>query len=350
MKSCLFALATLCACAPERDEGPDRALTLRLTPQPSETSVRLQAVSLVDEDVVWVSGLEGTYARTLDGGARWQVGIVEGAEDLQFRDVHGVDGRTAYLLSAGSGESSRIYKTTDGGEQWELQFVNDEPQAFYDCFDFWDAEHGIAFSDSVEGELVLLATSDGEHWHRLPSDALPAARPGEGGFAASGTCVTVQGDKRAYVATGAGSARLLRTSDRGATWEVFDTPVASDRDSAGLTSVAFWDENRGMVAGGDITAPESAQTNVAVTSDGGESFRIVSSPGFSGAVYGVAAIPGTAEPAFVAVGPKGAAYTLDFAVTWTLMSGASHWSLGFAPSGRGFLVGPDGRIQRIDLQ
>jgi photosystem II stability/assembly factor-like uncharacterized protein len=48
-------------------------------------------------------------------GKHWQAGVVEGAELLQFRDVHGVSAQEAYLLSAGVGEDSRIYKTVDGG-------------------------------------------------------------------------------------------------------------------------------------------------------------------------------------------------------------------------------------------
>ena len=53
-----------------------------------------------------------------------------GAESLEFRDVHAVDAATAYLLSIGSGEQSRIYKTTDAGLTWVLQFTNPEHAGF----------------------------------------------------------------------------------------------------------------------------------------------------------------------------------------------------------------------------
>ena len=106
-----------------------------LTPQRSGISVRLQAVS-VDDGVVWVSGLEGTYARSLDSGESWRPGVVPGAEKLEFRDVHAVDANTAYLLSSGTGDQSRIYKTTDGGASWSLQLVNPDSEGFFDCFAF----------------------------------------------------------------------------------------------------------------------------------------------------------------------------------------------------------------------
>jgi photosystem II stability/assembly factor-like uncharacterized protein len=89
------------------------APTLRV--QHSGTTNRLQAISPVNAEVVWASGIGGTFVRTTDGGRHWRAGVVEGAELLQFRDVHGVSAQEAYLLSAGVGEDSRIYKTVDGG-------------------------------------------------------------------------------------------------------------------------------------------------------------------------------------------------------------------------------------------
>jgi photosystem II stability/assembly factor-like uncharacterized protein len=330
---------------PSPAQAPDRWLLAFV--ETSATHVRLQAVSVVSDDVAWVSGLEGTFGRTTDGGNTWEIGVVEGAEELQFRDLHAVSSEVAYLLSAGPGTQSRIYKTMDGGKSWALQFANDEPEGFFDCMDFWDASHGLAYGDSVRGELVVLATEDGGTWRPVPQEALPRARDGEGGFAASGTCVVTQGDSVAYIATGAGSARVLRTSDRGRSWDSFATPVVGDSETSGLTSVAFAKTGDGLAAGGDISTPESTQPNVAVTSDGGGSWQLATSP-FLGPVYGVAGVPGTSPPVFVAVGPKGAAYTRDGAVSWTALSDESFWSVGFGPSGRGYMVGPDGRITRLE--
>ena len=95
-----------------------------LSAQHSGTDARLQAVSAVDSSIAWVSGVNGTWLRTLDGGHSWEVGSVAGADSLEFRDVYAVSADTAYLLSAGTGDQSRIYRTTDGGASWSLQFVN----------------------------------------------------------------------------------------------------------------------------------------------------------------------------------------------------------------------------------
>ena len=88
---------------------------------------------------------------------------------------------TAYALSIGAGELSRIYKTADAGRTWTAQFVNRDPKAFFDAMAFWDAKRGVVVSDSVDGQFVILTTSDGgASWERVPAAALPPALPNEG--------------------------------------------------------------------------------------------------------------------------------------------------------------------------
>src|SRR5947199_10482647 len=92
---------------------PSLALAQRWVPQNSTTTSSLRGVSAVNAKVVWASGTGGTWLRTTDGGSKWNAARVAGADDLDFRDVHGVDDRTAYLLSIGAGDKSRIYKTVN---------------------------------------------------------------------------------------------------------------------------------------------------------------------------------------------------------------------------------------------
>ncbi|HKP75803.1 MAG TPA: hypothetical protein VJT67_09700, partial [Longimicrobiaceae bacterium] len=143
--------------------------------QQSHTTALLQAVSAVDERVVWIAGHRATWVRTVDGGRTWEAGAMTGPDSaLEFRDVQAVSATTAYLLAAGPGEASRIYKTTDAGRNWKLQFINRDSAAFYDCLDFWDATHGIAVSDAVGGRMIVIRTDDGEHWSAVPDEGMPA--------------------------------------------------------------------------------------------------------------------------------------------------------------------------------
>ena len=223
-------------------------------------------MSAVSDRVAWASGTNGTVIRTSDGGTTWQRLAIAGAEKLDFRDIDAVDDRTAYALSIGAGELSRIYKTSDAGLTWIEQFVNHDPKAFFDAMAFWDAKRGVAVSDSVDGQFVILLTSDGgTSWVRVPASALPPALPNEGFFAASGTNVTVAAPNHVWVGTGAASqARVLRSSDGGRTWALSKTPLDAG-PSAGIFSIAFSDRTHGIVVGGDYKAESVAGNNAAFT-------------------------------------------------------------------------------------
>src|ERR1043166_3629166 len=154
--------------------------------QAIDTKSDLRGLCVVNPNVVWISGTMGTYARTTDGGKNWSVGTVPGAEKLDFRDVEAFGETAAYLLSAGPGDASRIYKTVNGGKSWVLQFKNADPAAFFDAIAFWDEKNGIALGDPVKGKFQLILTSDGgAHWKPLEAKTLPPALEGEGAFAAS---------------------------------------------------------------------------------------------------------------------------------------------------------------------
>jgi photosystem II stability/assembly factor-like uncharacterized protein len=301
----------------------------------------------VSDKVVWASGTGGTWVLTVDGGRIWKSGRVPGADSLEFRDVEGINGKEAYLLSSGPGNRSRIYRTMDAGDNWQLQFINKEPDAFFDCFAFWDRNSGIAFSDNVNGRFPVLRTENGgQRWSELGN--LPEATKGEGAFAASGTCIATFGGKSAWIATGAGtSARLLHTANRGESWQSIPTPIVQGSSTTGHTSIGFRSELIGLAVGGDIGDTTRVTDNVIMTRDGGKSWTVGGTLTFTGAAYGAAYVPGTTWA--MAVGPNGASLTEDDGRTWRAIDTQSYWSVAFAQNRTGYLVGPKGRITKVVL-
>ncbi|HKP82398.1 MAG TPA: hypothetical protein VJT69_10275 [Pyrinomonadaceae bacterium] len=319
----------------------------RWTMQSSGVAVRLRGVSAVSERVAWASGAESTVLRTVDGGTTWQKLTVT-SENLDFRDVDAVDAQTAYILSIGNGPASRIYKTADAGKTWALQFKNEDPKAFLDAMSFWDANNGIAFGDSIDKQFYILTTSDGGHtWSRVPQSALPPALENEGAFAASGTNIAVFGKSHAWIGTGAAAkSRVLRTSDRGRTWQIADTPLASG-GSAGIFSIAFRDAKHGVIAGGDYRKEQEAVDNLALTSDGGVTWTLVK--GLSGFRSVVAYVPGTTT--LVALGPSGGDYSFDDGRTWKPIEAAGVDTFSFAAGKQiGWGAGAKGVLGRLAFE
>jgi photosystem II stability/assembly factor-like uncharacterized protein len=329
-------------------------------PQNSGINAQLRGVSAVSASVVWASGNKGTYLRTTDGGDHWTAATVPGGEALDFRDVHAVDANTAYLMAT----AGRIYKTTDGGATWSLQYNNTAPGVFLDSIAAWDANHLIALGDPTDGTFLVVITSDGgKTWNQVPPSSLPPALGGEAAFAASGTCIAVEGANNVWFATGGvaekvlrswdhgktwedssgKAARVFRSRDRGKTWKVAETPIVSKSDSTGIFSIAFKDSKNGIIVGGDYKQQVEKTANAASTTDGGVTWKLVPRrpAGYrSCVVY----LPGNR---LITVGEKGADYSTDGGSRWSPLEGAGFHSLAVSPTGDCWAVGVDGRVARL---
>ncbi|MFZ0807787.1 MAG: hypothetical protein WAN03_16450 [Candidatus Sulfotelmatobacter sp.] len=345
----------------------------KLTFQRSNTTQLLIAVSPVNSQVVWAAGTGGTFVMTTNGGNTWTSGIVPGAEQLQFRDVQGVSDQVAYLMSIGNNTTDfRIYKTTDGGNTWSIEFTNETTNAFYDCMAFWTADNGVAHSDSVNGVFPAIRTTDGLTWQSIASN-MPPALPGEASFSSSGTCITTQGSTNAWITTGGSViSRILATTDGGNTWNAYNTPLTSS-PSAGGFSVAFRDALHGVVGGGDLSKNFYGQ--MAASSDGGQFWTMTNSPPIPGAIFCLAYANGQTLPATASdeeivrpvsnafartvvvtseMAPNfstgSAAWTPDEGKTWhTLSQVSGYWAVAFADPQDGWFVGNNGQILKISF-
>ncbi len=326
----------------------EEPLRPRWVARPTGTGASLRGLSALGSELAWASGSGNTCLRTLDGGSSWNRCSSPGAKDLDFRDIEAFDGSSAFLLSAGPGEKSRIYKTDDGGKSWDLQFQNEHPDGFLNGFAFWDPDRGIAVGDPIEGHLFVLVTSDGgESWSRIRS--LPEVAEGEYGFAASGTNVAVAGSAFAWIGTGGAQARVFRTIDSGRTWRVAASPIRSGSLSSGIFSIAFRDTTSGLAIGGDYANPDLAGENLAVTSDGGGTWT---SPSTSQLPYrsSVTWVGYRGRTILVATGPGGSDYSLDDGQTWISLGSPGFHTLSAAGSGVVWASGSDGRTARLHFE
>lgn len=309
----------------------------------STTTEILRGVSAPGKGVIWASGTHGTYLRSIDNGNTWRAAQVSGAESLDFRDVEAFSADVAYLLSAGPGDQSRIYKTVDSGKSWSLQFTNKEPRGFLDCMAFWDENHGITIGDPLNGRFEILITDDGKNWTSTSSPSMPAAIEGEGAFAASGSCVAVQGKNDAWFATGGKAARVFRSKDHGKSWNLSDTPIAHGTDSSGIFSIAFRDSKHGIIAGGDYKDSDKEEANLAFTSDGGATWK--RSPISPQWYFSAVAFDSRDRQTVWVVGTSGAAYADDAtASSWIRKWPVNVNAVAFSPTGDAFAVGPNGTI------
>ena len=310
----------------------------------SRVESSFRGLSVVNQKVVWVSGTGGTVLRTIDGGKNWENISVPNMEKIDFRDVEGFNKNTAIVMGIAS--PARFYKTTDGGQNWKLVYFDDREGVFFDGMSFWNKKDGIAFSDPVDGQHLLIRTTDGGNtWHEIPKEGFPHKLNPEFGFAASGTGIPVQGRKTVWLGMGGVKSRVFKSEDGGMNWSVAETPVVHGGQSTGIYSVAFKNKKVGISVGGDYTN-QSIKNTMAYTNDGGATWHL---PEKQTHQYRecVAHYRGNI---FFAVGPSGFDMTTDNGKNWH----PHYWevnnltAVAFAKrSNIGFAVGKGGQIYKV---
>jgi photosystem II stability/assembly factor-like uncharacterized protein len=311
--------------------------------QAVNTDASFRAVSVAGPEVAWIGGTKGTFVRTIDGGKTWQTGAVPDAQACDFRDVHAVDGQSAYLMSAGPAEKgqARIYKTTNGGQTWSLLYQTQQKGVFFDGIDFWDKQHGIVFSDPIDGKWFILTTDDGgQTWQPVPSNALPLMQPNEAAFAASGTSLAVQGKRNVWIASGGSmNGRVFRSNDRGKSWAVVSTPLPAG-EATGLFGMHFFSEKIGVVVGGNYKQEQQSGPNAAITRDGGQTWQLLTPTDPPGLKEAVALLPGDR---LLTVGPSGTSLSADQGQTWQKLDTDGYHSVACA-KGTCYAVGAKGKV------
>ena len=310
------------------------------------TDASFRGLDVVNQNVIWASGTGGTVIRTVDGGKKWDVMKVPGAEKLDFRDIEAFGENTAYILSIGNGANSRIYKTVDGGKTWKLQFKNSIEKAFFDSIAFWDEKNGMAQSDPVDGKYVFYRTTDGDTWTKVDTTSMPLAKEGEAAFAASGTCIVTYGKKRIWLITGGMDARVFYSKNRGKDWKAYDTPIINGSAGSGIFSIAVRDKKRAVIVGGDYQKPAEKKANLAFTSNGGKSWKAAT--GLNGYRSGVAYIN---KSTIIAVGSGGSDISYTGGKTWVNIDKENYnavMALGSGTTSLAWAVGPKGHVARFE--
>jgi len=291
--------------------------------------------------VIWAAGSNSRMLKSIDGGAHFRRYRIIMGIALDLRGIQAIDERVAYVMSSGSGKKSRIYKTTNGGGSWKLQFSDPRPAFFLDALVCISEKQCVALSDPVDGKFLLIATTDGQHWKELPRDAMPPALPNEGAFAASGSCLAVFDQREIYFVTGGPAARVFHSPDLGLTWTVTNTPIASGNASSGVFSITRMGSAL-VVVGGNYSDVDKTDRAAAYSLDHGATWNLAAqaSGGYRSAV---APLDGNT---LLAVGTNGEDISTDQGAHWTEAGDLNLNAIAVLDSTHAWAVGPEGTVAR----
>ncbi len=323
--------------------------------QDSHSTAGFRGIHSVDAQgiVAWASGTGGTVIRTEDGGAHWlRCATPDGAEKLDFRGIWAWDANTAMAMSAGPGDQSRVFKTTDACRHWTEELKNSDKDGFWDAMVFQagdvgmigDDKAGVLIGDPLAGRFDTRVMLPGQGW--VVEEKSCKANPGEAAFAASNSSVFVFGPRRYIIGTGGkGGPRallspLLAYNDSNRECLAVPVPVAGGEESAGVFSIAFRDAKHGIAVGGDYKKPAEPAGTAAWTADGGKHWKAAAKP-----PHGYRSAVGWDSQAgvWIAAGTNGSDVSRDDGKTWQPLDGGK-WNALSLP----YVVGPDGRIGKLE--
>jgi hypothetical protein len=291
-------------------------------------SLSIRAIAPLDEHRVWFAANNGMVG-LIDGKTPKLATIKYEENLLNFRAIAAIQEAVFVLSIANPGI---LYKIGFNGEEAtniEEVYIEKGDKVFYDSMAFWNEKEGIAMGDPTDDCLSIIITRDGgDHWEKLSCDLLPETEEGEAAFAASNSNIAIYGN-HAWIATGGKKARVFRSSDKGKTWEVFDTPIVQGKSMTGIYSIDFYDDQTGIVFGGNWDDKSYNEGNKALTKDGGKTWKLVSNGEGPGYRSSVRFVPNSDGRCMVAVGSPGISFSYDRGETWKELSDESFYAIEF---------------------
>ena len=315
-------------------------------------SASIRAIYPINKTSLYYAASNGETGFTKSNGEKWSensfIDIKENDTIIpNFRSI-AFNGTDVFALSIGN--PALLYKLNNSNKQTTLVYKEVHEKVFYDSMKFFaDGKHGIAVGDPTENCASIILTSDGGNtWNKLSCENLPFFEEGEAFFAASNTNIKIV-NNTVWVASGGTKARILKSTDFGQTWQIYNTPIIQGDGPQGIYSIDFYDENNGIAIGGSYAKPNDNCANKAITADGGKTWTLVAdnqNPNYKSCVQFV---PDTNGKEIFAVGKTGISFSNDGGHTWVEVSNDSYYAITFVDKNTAWLSG-DQKIGKLVLK
>lgn len=302
----------------------------------TNTNNSYRGLSVVNDNVIWVSGNNGTVERSLDGGKSFEIIKVKGFEKNDFRDIEAFDANTAVIMAVG--EPAFILRTENGGKDWKPVYQNNRKGMFLDAMDF-KGKNGVVIGDPMNGHFFMAATTDrGKTWVEIPERDRPVADSGEACFASSGTNIRITKGTNSVFISGGLSSHFYRADEK------IKIPILQGKESSGANSIAFMNKKTLIAVGGDFLQKNDTDKNCVITNDGGYTWHYPKIPpsGYRSCVEYLH------KNTWITCGLNGVDISNDNGETWSKISDQSFHVVRKSKKGKAvYFAGNNGKIGKL---
>jgi photosystem II stability/assembly factor-like uncharacterized protein len=308
--------------------------------------ISVRAVSISNNKVYYGGNQSRVGYKSLLDASKFERKIQYDTLVFEFRSC-AVTTNHAFFLNVGN--PAVLYRFSNDLISKEIVYTEKNEKVFYDSMQFWNDQEGIAMGDPTENCLSVIITRDGgRSWTKIPCEQLPKIADGEAAFAASNTNVIVKGNS-AWMVSGGKKSRVFYSPDKGATWKVYETPIVQGKAMTGIFSADFYDEQIGILVGGDYENQQQNSGNKALTTDGGKTWKLIAEQSGFGYASCVQFVPGGKGNKIVSVGASGVFMSMDKGTTWSQLSeDSSFYTIRFVNPTTAILAGKN-KIVRMTL-
>lgn len=211
------------------DDGGATWVTVNIGTENGEFIPGQKAVTVLDQNNIWVGTSEGRIFFSSNGGASWQVQEDQGIQAGAWNWIHFIDDRTGFA----GGDTDSIAVTIDGGEVWSQ--VNATGSG-----------DNIVAGGVVDTNTFWVGTDGGELFYTSDAGVNWDERDFVGSGAGQVDDVMFVNNMNGFMSVRNVSSKstFLQTRNGGFTWEVIETT-----NNAGINSLIACGNNKVMAVG-----------------------------------------------------------------------------------------------------
>lgn len=298
----------------------------------------IRAIEVVNDSMLFFAGSNGIFGKIVNEKITLDSIIIKNGSKPEFRAI-AFNQKNIFILSIGN--PAMLFKIDPFQNKMipELVYMEEHQKVFYDAMTFANEKIGYAMGDPTENCFSFLKTiNGGDTWIKTDCNSLPKIVPGEAAFAASNSNIKAI-DNFVWMVSGGKASRIFISQDEGEHWSVVQTPIVQGKEMTGIYTCDFFDENTGIIMGGNWDNKPEKIGNKAITKDSGHTWSLVADNDLPPYISCVRYVPNTNGRDIVAVSTQGIFKSSDSGEHWKIISDQSYYTIRFIQKNSAWLAG-----------